>query len=161
MLWENLGYLVILFPIAILTVFYDVMIMKNNVEFHTAIRNNRKRRLILLGIMVILLVEVESVYFMIDIIKIIGEQFPQSIFNKTVYDQQMFIVGTSIYGIIPIIHYYSSWTIKRWYGVKSAIDHNRFKIDILPAIPYMCIAFIGSLIGIVVYNYEIGLLKIT
>lgn len=155
----NFGYLVILFPVIVLVIYYEVMILRNNDEFYKISKNNWNIKILVVCLLVLQVVG-EYIFFQIGIIEIIGDQFPEIISDPNTYEKWTSFGYIAGYMMIPVINYRSLVRFKNSLGVKSELDHNRFKIDILPAALYMCIGFIISLVGVTVYNYSMGFLKL-
>lgn len=150
--------MVILFPVIVLVIYYEVMILRNNDEFYKISKNNWKIK-ILVACLLIMQVGGESFFLQIGVIEIIGDQFPEIISDPDTYEKWTSFGYIAGYMIIPIINYRSLLQFKNSLGVKSELYHNRFKINILPAAPYVCIVFIISLVGVTVYDYLLGFLK--
>lgn len=134
------------------------MILRNNDEFYKISKNNWNIK-ILVACLLVMQVVGEYVFFQIGIIEIIGDKFPDIISDPSTYEKWTSFGYIAGYMIIPIINYRSLMQFKNSLGVKSELDHNRFKINILPVVPYVCILFIISLVGVTVYDYLIGFLK--
>jgi hypothetical protein len=158
-LWANLGYMVILIPVIVLAIYQEVMIIRNNFEFYTAVKNNQTVKILLICFLVSYFFT-EAIFFLVGIVEIIGDQFPKAINNPATYEKWTVIGYIGAYMMAPVIGYCLLKWFKSSLKVKSELNHNRFKIDILPAIPYMSIGFMITLIGVTIYNYELGFLRL-
>lgn len=149
-LWANDGYIVIIIPMAITEIYYQVMMIRNNPEFYEKVRHDNRKYSLAPFIWTRVFTDV--ILALVGISLIIGDQFPGSIIDINKYTFWDYFSYVAIFGLIPLLGYISSYLLKKSFGVKSEIDHNRFRIDLTRISFWICMTFIFTLIGVIFFN---------
>lgn len=148
----NQGYLVVLIPLTFTEFCYDVMVIVNNKEFYSKIKNDKSKFYTVLATLAIPIIT-DFILFRVELIQIIVDKFPIIVINKQNYQLGIIDWTIVVYLVIPLLHYGSLWAFKRSLNVKSEFNHNRFKIDLTRWAFWICMSFSLALILVTVLNY--------